>query len=51
MKKHIHHSSSLCDVPQFLTAAAAAADDDGDIKEEMLWGDFIAIFYILCNRM
>lgn len=42
--------SSLCDVPEFLAAMAAAADD-GDIKQEMLWGDFIAIFHILCNRM
>lgn len=53
MKEHIYYGSSLCDVPEFFAAAAAAAQaaDDGDIKEEMLWGDFIAIFNILCNRM
>lgn len=44
----IHSSSSLWDVPEF---QAAAALDDGDIKEEMLQRFFIAVFHILCNRM
>lgn len=50
--QHIHSSSTLCDAPEFLAAAAAAAAlDGGDIKEELLQEDFIAIFHILCNRM
>lgn len=47
--QHIHSSSTLCDAPEFL--AAAAALDGGDIKGELLQEDFIAIFHILCNRM
>ncbi len=55
VSEHTHSSSTLCDAPEFLAAAAAAAAaealNDGDIKEELLQEDFIAIFHILCNRM
>ena len=53
MCEHIHSSPLLCDIPEFLAAAAAAeaALDDGDIKEELLQKDSIAVSHILCNRM